>query len=512
MSSPKKTADFPIPLGTGAPYLPVAIAGDPATARLRGMAKSVDVPGTILERLRSACSRLETDAATCADSSRDWWAVGLRWAHAGRAGAIAAAIAHAKTAEEVASVLRICNEARVPVTVIGGRSGVCGGSIPVFGGVLLDVRGLAGVVSVDDRSLVLDVKPGSFGDHLEYELRTKHGLTIGHWPQSMSLATVGGWIACRGAGQLSNRYGKIEDMVVGLDVALADGTIIRTGGASRSAVGPDLNQVFVGSEGTLGVIVGSRLRLHPAPAAERRAAFTFRSFTDALDACRRILRRGLPPAVLRLYDAHEANHKYKTGDRHLLLVLDEGDPAVVDASLSIVSAECASAEQADPGLVGDWLAHRNSVASPATLLDRGLAWDTMEITGSWRALPEIYEKTLAAVRAVPHTIVCSAHQSHAYSDGACLYFTFVGRPPDGEDAWEAYYNAAWDAGTRAVLAAGGNLSHHHGVGLNRARFMREALGPAFEALVSIKRALDPNGILNPGKLGLPSPFGSVDWP
>ncbi len=501
---------FPIPLGPAAPVIPVDLAGGAAQARSRSLAKPVAVPEAVVQRIRSACAKVDVDAATCAEASRDWWALGLRWAHEGQVGGLASVVARASNAEEVSSVLRICNEARIPVTPIAGRSGVCGATVPVFGGVLLDLCDFSGIASVDDQSLVLDVRPGTFGDHLEHELRTRHGLTVGHWPQSIALSTVGGWLACRGAGQLSNRYGKIEDMVVGLDVALADGRIIRTGGVPRAAVGPDLNQLFVGSEGTLGIIVGSRLRLHPAPSHEKRGAWGFRTFAEALDACRRVLRRGLPPAVLRLYDAHEANHKYQTGDQHLLLALDEGDRAVVEASFSILAEECAGAVEADPGLVGKWMGHRNEVASPAGLLKVGIAWDTMEITGSWRNLPAIYERATAAVRAVEHTIVCSAHQSHAYTDGACLYFTFAGKPP--ADGWEAYYKAAWDAGTRAVLAAGGSLSHHHGVGLNRARFMREAMGPAFDTLVSVKEALDPNGILNPGKLGLPSPFGAVNWP
>src|SRR4029077_1403269 len=133
------------------------------------------------------------------------------------------------------------------------------------GGVVLDLCGLEGIVAVDDESLVVDVRAGTFGDVFEDSLRAEHGLTCGHWPQSIDLSTVGGWLACRGAGQLSTRYGEIEDMVVGLGVALADGPQITTGGAPRAAVGPDLNQLFVGSEGTLGVITGARLRLHPKP-------------------------------------------------------------------------------------------------------------------------------------------------------------------------------------------------------------------------------------------------------
>ena len=397
------------------------------------------------------------------------------------------------------------------MTAAAGRSGVCGASVPVHGGVVLDLTGLSGIVAVDEESLVLDVQAGTFGTWLEDTLRSEHGMTTGHWPQSIDLSTVGGWLACRGAGQMSTRYGKIEDIVVGLDVVLADGRAISTGGYPRAAVGPDLTQLFVGSEGTLGIITGARLRLHPAPPAERRAAYGFPSFEAGLDACRRLLQRGATPAVLRLYDAIEADRSYQTGpDTHVLLVLDEGDPAIIDGVMSVVAEVCAGAALADVELVGKWLEHRNDVSALEALIRRDYVVDTMEIAAPWAHCAEIYEAATAAIRAVPGTLVASAHQSHSYTDGACLYFTFAGQPGVGEK--DAYYRAAWDAGTNAVLAHGGALSHHHGVGLNRSRFVRDALGPAFDVLAAAKQALDPEGILNPGKLGLPDPWGTPSWP
>jgi alkyldihydroxyacetonephosphate synthase len=156
------------------------------------------------------------------------------------------------------------------------------------------------------------------------------------------------------------------------------------------------------------------------------------------------------------------------------------------------------------------MGHRNDVSALKALIGRGFVVDTMEVSASWSALPAVYEQATAAIRGVEHTIVASAHQSHSYPDGACLYFTFAGKPPEAER--EAYYRAAWDAGQRAVLAAGGALSHHHGIGLNRSRFVAEALGAGFGVLQSVKDALDPHGILNPGKLGLAGPFGAVHWP
>jgi alkyldihydroxyacetonephosphate synthase len=409
----------------------------------------------------------------------------------------------------VAAVVRLANDRRVPVTPVAGRSGVCGNAVPVFGGVSLDLTGLSGIVAVDDESMLLDVRPGTWGDTLEDELRATYGATLGHWPQSIALSTVGGWVACRSAGQYSTRYGKIEDMVVGLEVVLADGSVIRTGGAApRSAVGPDLTALFVGSEGTLGVVTEARLRLHPVPPAERTGAWSFASFEEGLDVCRRILRRGATPAVLRLYDDRESKRSFDIEGRHVLVVLDEGDAAIVDAVMRVVEEECALGERHDDALVDRWLSHRNDVSGLADAINRDVVVDTCEVAARWSALPALYRDAVAAVKAVPGSWVASAHQSHAYPDGACLYFTFAGQREDAEQ----YYADAWEAVTRATLAHGGALSHHHGIGLHRGRFMREALGSSFDTLVAVKRALDPNGILNPGKLGLPSPFGAeVPW-
>jgi alkyldihydroxyacetonephosphate synthase len=201
-------------------------------------------------------------------------------------------------------------------------------------------------------------------------------------------------------------------------------------------------------------------------------------------------------------------------------VLDEADPALVEATLGVVDAECRGAEPLDAGLVDRWLTHRNDVSALAPLWRGGIVVDTVEISARWSALPALYDAVLAALGGVEGTLVASSHQSHGYTDGACLYFTFAGRPPDDvaavpadRDAWTArYYRRAWDEVTRATMAAGGAISHHHGIGLNRARFLPEALGAGFDVLTSVKAALDPRGILNPGKLGLASPFGEVAWP
>src|SRR6478752_5783060 len=264
---------------SGSPTPPIEIAGGAAEATGRLTAPVVLLDDAFLGQLGEACADVRLDPGERADASRDWWPLAMVWATDGKVGQVAGAVARPSSTDEVAAVLRLCNEARIPVTPAAGRSSVVGGTVPVHGGVLLDLTGLVGIESVDVESGLVEVWAGTFGDLFEEELQAQHGLTVGHWPQSMALSTVGGWLACKGAGQLSNRYGKIEDIVVGLEVVLADGTVIRTGGQPRQAVGPDLTQLFVGSEGTLGVITRAWLQAWPKPTATIRGAWSFPTFS-----------------------------------------------------------------------------------------------------------------------------------------------------------------------------------------------------------------------------------------
>src|SRR3954471_23132999 len=298
---------MPMETNRGAPTPPIAFDAPAETIQRRFSTPVVEVDAAVIDQLTATGASVVVDVGDTVESGRDWWPLAMTWALDGSEPGRAAAIVRPSSVEQVSGVLSVCNAARIPVTTAAGRSGVCGSSVPLHGGVLLDMTAIEGIVDVDDESLLLRVRAGTFGDVLEDELRSKYSVTSGHWPQSVQLSTVGGWLACRSAGQYSTRYGKIEDMVVDTEVVLADGRVVHTGtGGPRAAVGPDLNQVFVGSEGTLGVITEARLRVHPVPPADRRAAFGFGSFVEGLDACRRILRRGATPAVLRLYDEAES--------------------------------------------------------------------------------------------------------------------------------------------------------------------------------------------------------------
>jgi alkyldihydroxyacetonephosphate synthase len=496
------------PIGFGKPHRAL-------TERFDGSRVGAD--DEFLLRLRAACARVDSDDESLAESGRDWWPIALRWALLGQVPARPAVVARPEALEEVTAVLALCNAGGVPVTAAAGRSGVCGSSIPVFGGVSLDCCALSGIVDVDPDSLLVEVRAGTFGPDLERDLREDHGLTVGHWPQSLDLSTVGGWVACRSAGQYSTRYGKIEDIVAGLEVVLADGRVVRTGGLQgagpRSATGPDLTQLFVGSEGTLGVITSVLLRAHPAAGADQRAAWSFPDFASGLDALRRILRRGATPAVLRLYDPAESQRNFQHEEGCLLVVLDEGDEVIVSAAMQVVEEECRAAARLDEEIVGRWLAHRNDVSALASVVRHGIVVDTIEVAATWSSLAALYEDAIAALEAVDGLLVVSAHESHAYLDGACVYFTFAGRGPDVDDEEfaENFYRACWTAVMDATRRHGGSISHHHGIGLVRGPFLAEALGEGFNVLRAVKDALDPNGVMNPGKLGLPSPFGEAPW-
>lgn len=473
----------------------------------------------LLRDLADVCP-ISTQHLDLAEHARDWWPLAMRWALQSQVPQLPIVVASPRNTEEVQRIVRLCAAHDVPLTVTAGRSGVSGASVPMFGGVVLNINELQGVVSIDRHSGVVEVMAGTFGPDLEREV-AKHSLTVGHFPQSFDISTVGGWVACLGAGQFSTRYGKIDEMVVGLEVVLADGSVIRTGGSPAAAHGPDVSSMFIGSEGTLGVITRVWLRAHDVAPVRRKTAYFFPTFSAGILAMREAIRADATPAVLRLYDAIESQRSHGgDGKNSTLIVLDDGEQEIVDATLAVVDrcARAHGAVGAPEDRVDHWLAHRNDTSGLQALTHKGFVIDTMEVAAPWSKMDHVYTQVCAAVSAVQGARNVSAHVSHSYLDGACIYFTFVGQisSRDINDATtaehQALYTAIWDAAQRAALHAGGNLAHHHGVGLNRGRFMREAMGESFNVLVAMKRALDPHDLLNPGKLGLPTSRGDVAFP
>jgi alkyldihydroxyacetonephosphate synthase len=418
--------------------------------------------------------------------------------------------------EHVLALLRICSEERVAVVPFGGGTTVVGGLEPpsaaAFAGmVAIDVRRMNALVSVDRESRLAVLEPGLRGPEAE-ELLAAHRFTIGHFPQSFEYATIGGYAATRSSGQSSAGYGRFDDLVVALHVATPAGTV-ELGRAPKSAAGPDLRQLFLGSEGTLGVITQLTVQVRPVP--ERRAyeGWRFPGFEQGVAAARRLAQDGPRPTVLRLSDEAETalNLAHPTdlgqGDNPggcLAIVGHEGTAEDVEARRAGAHAVLREAgAELEPEAGERWAEDRyRGPYLRDALLDEGAIVETLETATFWSSLDALYRAVSSALRdsltaqGSPPVILC--HVSHVYPSGASLYFTVgCAALDDPLTQWRTAKSAATDA----IVAAGGSITHHHGVGRDHLDgFAREAGEVATGVLRAAKRELDPAGILNPGIL------------
>ena len=460
---------------------------------------------SLVSRLRKALgARVLTDEASLAAHRRDYWALAEIRDLLGQGAPPPLAVVRAESSQDVVTTLRMCRSARVPVIPFGGGSGVCGGIEARPDCVVLSTRGLDGLVSFDARNLTASFRAGTMGGEAERRIQ-KEGLTIGHWPQSVELSTVGGWVATRAAGQFSTAYGSIEDLVLALEVVLPDGEVLRTRETPRAAAGPDLRQLFMGSEGTLGVVTEVTFSLRPLPESRALAAFHFATLDAGLDAIRRFMRVGWRPPVVRLYDATESRRQFPKEcpeGRNMLLLVHEGPTGAVTAEVAGVAALCADegGVAAEAAAVEHWLEHRNQVPSFRELNERGLVVDTIEVAATWDRVMPVYDGVTASLRELPEVVLASAHSSHSYRSGTNLYFTFAARVEDKEKM-PAIYQECWRRTMRATIASGGGIAHHHGIGRVRREFLGDEIGDAgLGVLRALKRALDPDDLLNPGVL------------
>lgn len=449
---------------------------------------------------------VSTDAKDLAAHARDWWPFSMLRERRGDVLDLPAAIVRPSYVEEVSEVLRWADETRTPVVPFGGGSGVCGGAQAVPGAITLDLRRMDRV-SIDETARTVTAETGLMGNRLEAALQER-GLTLGHFPQSIDISSLGGWLAERSCGQKSSRYGRIEDMVLGLEVVLAGGKIVRTRTAPKSAAGPDLARVFLGSEGTLGVITEATLACSATPAVVSHAAYRFGDFAAGLDAIRRIVQSGLRPAVCRLLDPQDAFIAFRENNPGgaVLILRFEGDALAAPEETAVrVLVEAAGADDLGSTLAEEWWINRNHAVDALThvmfegfLGPHGMV-DTIEVAGLW-PVNDLYEGVRAALSSVTPLVGC--HASHVYPTGTCLYFTFLYADSPDDIVVEERYRRAWAGAMEAVRTAGGTITHHHGVGILRAPWIAAELGEGMHVLRAMKSALDPNGILNPGKLGL----------
>jgi alkyldihydroxyacetonephosphate synthase len=418
------------------------------------------------------------------------------------------------THDQVLELLRICSSHRVAVIPFGGGTSVVGGLEPVAdrfaGAVALDLQRMNALVELDEVSRLAVLEPGLRGPQAE-ELLGQRGYTIGHFPQSFEYATLGGFAAARSSGQASAGYGRFDDLVLGLRVATPEGTLT-LGRAPKSAAGPDLRQLILGSEGALGVITSLTLQVRPVPARRSYEGWRFRSFAEGSHALRTLAQDGPRPTVLRLSDeaetalnlARPAELGQGAPGGCLAIVGYEGPEAVVaGAHEAAVSVLRGAGGEPDPQAGESWA--RDRYRGPYlrdALLEAGALVETLETVTFWSSLPELYAAVSEALRAAltelgtPPVILC--HISHVYPAGASLYFTV------GCAALEdplAQWSAAKSAANDAIVAAGGSISHHHGVGRDHREWYRHEIGElGIKLLRAAKSRLDPVGILNPGIL------------
>jgi alkyldihydroxyacetonephosphate synthase len=451
------------------------------------------------------------------------------------------AVVWPSTKEQVVKIVRFANENLIPLIPFGGGSGVCGGTYPVNGGIIVDLKKLEKIIRIDEKSLTLTAEAGIIGERLERALNEK-GFTLGHFPSSIYCSTLGGWLATRSAGQLSTKYGKIEDMVLSLEVVLPDGRVVRTKPSPRSAAGPNLTQIFVGSEGVLGIITEAVLKIWRLPEKRAFSGIMFESVENGLEAIRTILQSGVYPSVVRLYDEldtfmiAEDKTKQTSSSRQLsddnlkkdlfhraerffishpevvkllspllpkkcLLILGfEGEEEHVELDRKI-ALEMATEKGGknlgeEPGMKWWETRYRVSYGLSPVFYIGGFA-DTIEVATTWDNVLNLYYSMKAAIG--EHALVL-AHFSHAYHEGCSIYFTFAGSAPD--DRKEALYEKILKSAMDACVSAGGTISHHHGIGYSKQRWLKQEYTGGLEILRELKKIFDPNNIMNPGKLGL----------
>jgi alkyldihydroxyacetonephosphate synthase len=417
------------------------------------------------------------------------------------------AVVRPSTVNELRAFVEAANSRKISIIPYGAGSGVVGGVVPERPAVSIDLKNLNGIIDFDPTNLMIQSFSGTSAIKVEQYLN-KRGYTLGHYPQSLSLATVGGLVATRSSGTFSSKYGNIEDLVVSLEIVLPDGQLISNKEIPRSSTGPRLLDLFVGSEGTFGIITKVTLKIFPLPEKRCFRGIAFDHLKHAIKSVRNLYEKGLNPAVIRLYDAAEAEHHFEkvklpVGQNLLILGFD-GPKRVVDVEEQLTLEVCKSYEGKDLGReIGEnWEKSRFD----ASWLEKGnesdlRIADAIEISGNWSDLLAIYTNVTSKLTSL--TDKTWVHFSHFYPQGGSIYFIVFASGETKEETVNKYYRI-WEETMKEVLSHNGSISHHHGVGKIRSPWLREELGTSFNLLKIIKQSIDKNNILNPGKLGLPS--------
>lgn len=420
--------------------------------------------------------------------------------------------------EQVAAIVKLANKHRIPITPWGGGSGVQGAANATCGGIVLDLRGMNRVRSLDKQSLTGTVEAGKICREFEAELN-QQGLSFTHYPASTEWATIGGCIAARGSGVLSTKYGKIEEHVLSIEFVTPTGEIVHTPSVPRHAAGPEITQLLVGAEGTLGIVTAAVVKLHPLPQHRVFGAFHFQNLSDGIEAGRRIMVSGLKPPALRLYDREATEHslsratEMKLTDATMVMIFDGEYPDLVELEASKAFELCRACDgdelPAGPSgkNIGEiWWEKRYVYYYPPFAPQLPSIWGTVDVVADFAHIEAVYHATTKAIRAaVPArwNLSLLTHFSHWYEWGSMIYARAkIPAGPKNLAEAKKLHDAIFREGTLAALQAGAVMNDHHGVGLRLAPYMKHQFGDGLKYLQRIKRAVDPKNLLCPGKLGL----------
>ena len=436
--------------------------------------------------------------------TKDSTLIAFNWTLQGKIASLPDIITWPETIEQISEILKYANKEKIPVIPYAEGSGVVGGALAIRGGIILDMKKFNKVLEINDKDLTVTAQTGINGMNLERFLNDK-GYTTGHIPQSLYTSSLGGWIAHRAAGQFSTKYGKIEDIVMGMEIVLPQGDIINFKPIARASTGPQFDKLFIGGEGTLGIVTKATLKIWPNPEKRTFISYAFPTFEDSLEATRQILRQQIYPAVMRIYDADETfrhfGHIEKAKNKVMVVFVCEGIGRLVDLEEQITKETCEKNNGIECGdePVEHWFETRFKVTDTSSTPTFQMVFDTIEIGFLWDKAADMYHSVIEATKKVKGIVMITAHVSHFYPNGVGFYFTFAGVPPKELTDLE-FYQEVWDTVVKTVEDCGGSFGHHHGVGINRSKWMPIEWGKSFDTLKSIKKLLDPNNILNPGKI------------
>ena len=417
------------------------------------------------------------------------------------------AIVYPGSTQEVSKVLAIANYYKIPVYPWGGGGGSQGGALPVKGGLILDMKRMNRILEFDTQSMTVTAETGIIYAQLEFYANAR-GYSLMHYPSSINCSTLGGFLAHNGIGVLSTKYGKIDDQCLHVEMVIPNGQILSSAPVPKHSSGPDIKHLFIGSEGTLGIMTKATMKLYRMPAVRKFRAFLFKSVADGLAAGRDML-QVIKPSIIRLYDEAETVSLIKkvigfSKPGAFMNVALEGEEDITALEEKHMLDICSryGAEDLGSDYGEKWWNNRLTFFYPDKVLDFPQMFGTMDTVMVYANVEKIYWAMKRETEKFKD-VEFIAHFSHWYEWGCMMYDRFIMKsPPEDPDEAFRLHNQIWNAGVRAALENGGVVNDHHGVGIKLGRLMKEQYKESMIVFEGLKKALDPNGIMNPYKMGL----------